>query len=281
MQAIAPVTEVKVFLRLRRHIDMNNDNSGDSRRILIIGTGAAGYSAAKAARLQDLEAEIIMFGKENHLPYYRLRLCEYIGKSVNYDELRISNEEWYEKNRIRVELSSAVTAIDAKARKIIANGKEHSYDSLVLATGSTPIMPPFKGKDLSGVHTIWTVDGIAAINKSLLNAKKAIVIGGGLLGLEAAYRISEMGIAVSLIEGMPRLLPKQLDEEGSEVFRDKVQSLGISIFCGNSVEGFEGIATDMFHMCAWPMVCCLMPISLSYRLAFHPMLPCSGTPASA
>ncbi|NLW03264.1 MAG: NAD(P)/FAD-dependent oxidoreductase [Clostridiaceae bacterium] len=219
---------------------MNNDNSGDSRRILIIGTGAAGYSAAKAARLQDLEAEIIMFGKENHLPYYRLRLCEYIGKSVNYDELRISNEEWYEKNRIRVELSSAVTAIDAKARKIIANGKEHSYDSLVLATGSTPIMPPFKGKDLSGVHTIWTVDGIAAINKSLLNAKKAIVIGGGLLGLEAAYRISEMGIAVSLIEGMPRLLPKQLDEEGSEVFRDKVQSLGISIFCGNSVEGFEG-----------------------------------------
>ncbi|HOQ76566.1 MAG TPA: FAD-dependent oxidoreductase [Thermoclostridium sp.] len=219
---------------------MGNNFSGVSRRILIIGTGAAGHSAAKAARLQDPEAEIIMFGKENRLPYYRLRLCEHIGRSINFDELRISNEEWYEKNRIRVELASEVTAIDAKAGKIIANGKEYSYDSLVLATGSTPIMPPFKGKELSGVHTIWTVDDIAAINQSLLNAKKAVVIGGGLLGLEAAYKISGMGIDVSLIEGMPRLLPKQLDEEGSEVFRDKVQSLGISVFCGISVTGFEG-----------------------------------------
>ncbi|NLF43274.1 MAG: NAD(P)/FAD-dependent oxidoreductase, partial [Bacteroidales bacterium] len=174
------------------------------------------------------------------LPYYRLRLCDYIGKSVNYDELKISNEEWFEKNRVLVEISSKVTAIDAKNRKIITDGKEYCYDSLVLATGSTPIMPPFKGKELSGVHTIWTLEDIAEINKSLLSAKKAVVIGGGLLGLEAAHKISEMGIDVSLIEGMPRLLPKQLDEEGSEIFKDKVQSLGISVFCGKSVTEFKG-----------------------------------------
>ncbi|MDK2787576.1 MAG: nitrite reductase large subunit [Epulopiscium sp.] len=219
---------------------MRNEYSGSSRQILIVGSGAAGHSAAKAARAQDPKAKIIMFSEESRLPYYRLRLCEYIGKNADFDELKISNEEWFEKNRIQVELSSKVTAIDANAKKISVNGKEYSYDSLVLAAGSAPIMPPFKGSELSGVHTMWTWEDIVAINKSLMNAKKAVVIGGGLLGLEAAHKISEMGIDVSLIEGMPRLLPKQLDEEGSEIFREKVQSLGISVYCGKSVVGFTG-----------------------------------------
>jgi len=219
---------------------MSNNYSGNTRQILIVGNGAAGLSAAKAARTQNPDAEITMFGEDNQLPYYRLRLCEYIGKRVDYDKLEISNGEWFEKNRIRVELSEKVTAIDVKAKKISASGKEYSYDSLVLATGSTPIMPSFKGKELSGIHNLWTWEDIIEINKSLMNAKKAIIIGGGLLGLEAAHKISEIGIDVSLVEYMPRLLPKQLDEEGSEIFREKVQSLGISVFCGKSVSGFEG-----------------------------------------
>lgn len=106
-------------------------------------------------------------------------------------------------------------------------------------------MPSFEGKELSGVYTIWTTDDIVKINKELLAARKAVVIGGGLLGLEAAHKISEMGTEVSLIECMPRLLPKQLDEEGSEIFKDKVQSLGISVLCGKSVEGLWEIIMDM------------------------------------
>lgn len=215
-------------------------NSSSGRQIIIIGTGVAGLSAAKAARTQDPEAEIIMFGEENLVPYYRLRLCEFIGKSADFDGLKINDEEWFKKNKIRLELSSKVTLIDTGAKKIRANGKEYSFDSLVLATGSTPIMPPFKGKELSKVHTLWTWADVAEINKSLNGAKKAVVIGGGLLGLETAHKISEMGINVTLIEGMPRLLPKQLDEEGSQIFNDKVQSLGISVLCGKTVTGFEG-----------------------------------------
>jgi len=218
---------------------MSNNNSVSSRQIIIIGNGNAGLSAAKAARAQDPGASIIIFAGDKRLPYYRLRLCEYIGKNLNFDELKISSEEWFDKNRIQLQLSR-VTAIDPEAKKISTDSKEYSYDSLVLATGSMPIVPPFKGKELAGVHTLWTVEDIAEINKSLHNAKRAVVIGGGLLGLEAAYKISEMGIEVSLIEGMPRLLPKQLDEEGSKVFRNKVQSLGIRVICGISVAGFEG-----------------------------------------
>lgn len=219
---------------------MSINHSDKSRKILIIGNGAAGLAAAKAARAQDPEAVITVFAGNNRLPYYRLRLCEYIGKDINFDELKINSEEWFDKNRIGLELSSQVTAINAGARKIIAAGNEYSYDSLILATGSTPIMPPFQGKELTGVHTIWHVEDIIEINKDLQKARKAVVIGGGLLGLEAAYKISKLGIEVTLIEGMPRLLPKQLDEEGSKVFSDKVQSLGIKIICGISVAGFEG-----------------------------------------
>lgn len=219
---------------------MSNEHLGKAREILIVGNGVSGLSAAKAARSQDPEAKIIIFGEDNHLPYYRLRLCEYIGKNVDCDELRISKEEWFENNRIQLEISSKVIKVDVKAKKITTGEREYSYDSLVLTTGSTPIMPPFKGRELSGIHTMWTWEELAKINKNLLNARKAVVIGGGLLGLEAACKISQMGIEVSLIEGMPRLLPKQLDEEGSEIFREKVQSLGISVCCGKSVAGFEG-----------------------------------------
>ena len=213
---------------------------GSTRQILIVGSGAAGISAAKAARARDPEARIIMFGEEGRLPYYRLRLCEYIGRDVDYDGLKINREEWFEQNRIRIEGASKVIAIDPKAGRIRTEEKEYGYDSLVLATGSTPVMPPFAGKELHGIHTIWTLDDVAEINRDLAGAGRAAVIGGGLLGLEAAYRISEMGIGVTLIESMPRLLPRQLDEEGSEIFSGKVMSLGISVLCGKSVTGFEG-----------------------------------------
>jgi Pyridine nucleotide-disulphide oxidoreductase. len=96
---------------------MSNGYSGGSKQIIIVGNGNAGLSAAKAARTQDPEARIIMFGEDNRLPYYRLRLCNYIGKSADFNGLEISDEEWFDKNRIQVELSSKVTAIDTGAKK--------------------------------------------------------------------------------------------------------------------------------------------------------------------
>ena len=170
---------------------MNQNNVGSSKQILIIGGGTAALSAAKAARAQDSDVGITMISAESRLPYYRLRLCDYIGKSIDYNKIQINNEDWFETNRIRVELSKKVTAVDADAKKVTAEGEDYSYDSLIVATGSTPIMPPFKGKELSGVHSIWTCEDIEALNKSLADTEKAVVIGGGLLGLESAHKISE------------------------------------------------------------------------------------------
>ena len=167
---------------------MNNNYKDSSRRILIIGGGMAGLSAAKAARAQDPRAEITIISAESRLPYYRLRICEYIGQNVDYDKLLINNEEWFEANSIRVELSTKVTAVDGDAKKITANGKDYSYDSLVIATGSTPIIPPFTGKDLLGVHTLWTYDDVVRINSSLEGAKKQLSSVADFLGLKQHTR---------------------------------------------------------------------------------------------
>lgn len=219
---------------------MSQENTGASKKIIIIGSGSAGVSAAKSARTQDSAAEISIFSEDSHLPYYRLRLCEYIGRSIDYDKLTISPEDWYTANRIDIHLSTKVTSVDIGGKKIHTAGGEYSFDSLVVASGSTPILPPFAGKELKGIHTLWTYEDVVGINEDLQDAKSAVVIGGGLLGLETAYMISRMGITVTLIEGMPRLLPRQLDADGSAIFTAKVKSLGISVLCGINVSGFTG-----------------------------------------
>ncbi|MHB1452967.1 MAG: NAD(P)/FAD-dependent oxidoreductase [Saccharofermentanales bacterium] len=223
---------------------MSHENTSTPRKIAIIGSGSAGLAAARSARAQDSEAEISIFSEDSRLPYYRLRLCEYIGRSIDYDKIGINPVDWYAANRIDVHLSSKVTALDIAGRQITAAGGVYSFDSLVVATGSTPIMPPFTGRELKGVHSLWTCEDVAGINEELLSAKTAVVIGGGLLGLETAYMISKLGITVTLIEGMPRLLPKQLDEAGSAVFLEKVKSLGIKVVCGINVSGFKGDGGD-------------------------------------
>ncbi len=214
-------------------------DSGAARKIVIIGGGPAGLAAATAARAADPEAEITMFSSDSRLPYYRLRLCEYVGREIDYAKLTIRPEPWFADNHIVLRLSAPVTAIDPARHVIRAADGEVPYDRLVVAAGSTPVLPPFEGRDLAGVHTLWTCGDLESINRSLAGAKSAAVIGGGLLGLEMAYRLREAGIRVTLIEKFPRLLPRQLDEEGSAIFTEKVRSLGIRVLCGAGVTGLR------------------------------------------
>lgn len=210
------------------------------RKIVIIGSGIAGLSAGKSARTQDSFAEITIISRDTHPPYYRLRLCEMIGTDTAYENFYINPISWYKKNKFTLLLSTKVLSINCETKKITTDKGDIDFDSLIIASGSTPAMPPFAGKDLPGIHTLWNFEDITAINEGLKKSQSAVVIGGGLLGLETAYRISQMGITTTLIEGMSRLLPKQLDEEGSVVFTKKVGNLGIHVITGQSVTEFKG-----------------------------------------
>lgn len=219
---------------------MNSNSESLMRKIVIIGSGIAGLSAAKAARLQDPAAKITLLSRESDPPYYRLRLCELIGNESMFDPYLISPPEWFLSNRIDLVLSCPVLSILPSEKMVRTQSGDFQFDSLILATGSTSAMPPFPGRQLPGVHTLWTHNDVTALNAGLSQCKQPVIIGGGLLGLEAAYHIRKAGFSPVLIEGMPRLLPKQLDEEGSKVFRMKVESLGIHVITGAGVKEFNG-----------------------------------------
>jgi len=210
------------------------------RNIVIIGSGIAGLSAAKAARKQDSLAKITILSQESDPPFYRLRLCELIGKDTPYESFYIHPLSWYPENGISLLLSHPVLSISDESRIVYTNKEEFPFDSLILASGSTSFMPPFIGKDRPGIHTLWDIRNITPINEELKKCRHAVVIGGGLLGLETAYCIHQLNIPVTLVEGAPRLLPKQLDEEGSAVFTKRVENLGISVITGQSISEFRG-----------------------------------------
>jgi nitrite reductase (NADH) large subunit len=210
------------------------------QRLLIIGSGIAGLSAAKAARKQDARIDITILGQEDTPPFYRLRLCELIGNDKSFESLSIHPLSWYAENGISLRLSHRVLSVSEEAKIVTTDKGDFPYDALIIASGSMSFMPPFAGRELDGIHTLWNCSDITAINEGLKKAKNAVVIGGGLLGLETAYCIQKMNIATALVEGLPRLLPKQLDEEGSAIFTKKVKSQGVQVVTGQSVKEFQG-----------------------------------------
>jgi nitrite reductase (NADH) large subunit len=220
-------------------IKMNDTNANSSKKIFIIGSGIAGLSAAKSARSSDLKADITIITMDSHPPYYRLRLCELIGREFTPDSFYIHPVSWYAENNITLLLSHLVKSIDPKLKVIVTDKGIFDFDTLIVASGSKPVIPPCSGVNSSAVHSIWNVDDITKINADLKDSKSACVIGGGLLGLETAYMINKMGISTTLIEGMPWLLPKQLDKDGADVFEGKVKSLGLHVITGKSVKEFR------------------------------------------
>ena len=162
-----------------------------AQKIVIIGNSIAGISAAEAARQQDPQARIILLSAERDLPYYRLRLCEVLDNPANESDLTVEPREWYETNRFELRLGETVVAIDRSAKQLqLQNGATESYDRLVIASGSTSMVPPIEGVKRPGVKTLWTLADAREIAALLSPETRVVVIGGGLLGLLAATSYS-------------------------------------------------------------------------------------------
>lgn len=207
-------------------------------KIVIIGSSAAGVAAADAARKQDADASIQIFSMDKFLPYYRLRIGEVIMDTANQDVLTLHPASWYEDRKIELNLEHEVQSIDVEGKTIgLADGTTVSYDKLVLAQGSYSFVPPIQGADLPGVKTLWTMGEALDIESALGPDKSCVIIGGGLLGLETAYQTALKGVATTVIETAPRLLARQLDEKGSEVFSKQVAKMGVQTIVGANVTG--------------------------------------------
>ncbi|MBF0199811.1 MAG: NAD(P)/FAD-dependent oxidoreductase [Desulfamplus sp.] len=203
------------------------------KKYLIIGNGAAGTTAAEHIRMEDDKGEITVVTQET-LPFYsRIRLPDYIAGKVDREKLVIKSPRWYEKNGIRLLTDLKINGLDlALKRAKTAQGKLLDFDSLLIATGSVPFIPPVKGSDKEGVSALRTVDDALKLKQLDPKAQKVVVIGGGLLGLETASALIDAGRNITIVEFFDRLLPRQLDYEGARRLQLLLENRGMKFRLG-------------------------------------------------
>ncbi len=208
---------------------------------LIIGNGVAGMEAANAIRKNDPDGGIRMVSASPHPHYYRPRVIEYLADEVPLEKLFIYKKDHYEKNRIESILDTEIESIDVDGRAAIdTGGKRHPYDRLLLATGAYSFIPPLKGAELQGVFTLRGISDADRIKRYCAGVSRVAVIGGGLLGLEAAHSLCKLGKKVTVIEFCRWLLPRQLDMQGGAILMKMLEEKGLSFVLDDSVLSIEG-----------------------------------------
>ena len=208
----------------------------------IVGNGVAGVTTAQAIKRADPAAEVHVFGAEPY-PYYRRPLLwEFIAGQIEQDALFFRPSAWYTERGITLHLGSEVAALDPASRRITLSDESRvEYDCLLLAMGARPFIPRSEGTEKEGVFTLRTLDDALAIKAYAQEASTAIVIGGGLLGLETARALHTTGLEVAVIEFFPYLLPRQLDEEGAKVLRALLEAQGLKVVTGATTEAVLGV----------------------------------------
>lgn len=215
---------------------------GRAQKIIVVGNGMVGYKFCEKLREKagPEELEITVYGEEPRPAYDRVHLSDYFNDKSSAD-LMMAPRSWYEENDITLHTSQLVVDIDRENRTILTHkGNRDLYDILVLATGSSAFVPPIPGVEKNGVFVYRTIEDLEAISEYGKKCKKAAVIGGGLLGLEAAKALLDMGLASSVIEFMSQLMPKQLDEQGAALLQAKLEALNLNVLTGKETRLIAG-----------------------------------------
>lgn len=197
-------------------------------KYIIVGNGVAGMAAAEAIRERDAAGEIDIYTEEEYYHYSRPRIIEYLGGRATPEKIVIRGPEYYKKLNIRLLRGTRVESIDAVARTITTRAGSDSFDRLVLASGATSFLPPVEGCGGDHVFTLRTIADADHILARSAPGKRAVVIGGGLLGIETATSLAKRGLSVSVVEVFDRLLPRQLDADGATLLRGMLERQGLS-----------------------------------------------------
>ncbi len=219
---------------------INERSFNMDRRIVIAGGGIAGLNAAKSAREQDPDCSIVILEALNTNTYVRTRLPDYISGTASYKEIFPYDDSWYEKNRIDLKKNTRITGIDVAQKTIITDKGNYDYDSLVVALGSSGNIPPIPGAKLENCFPVRTVADADKIRSLSRSGKICTIIGGGLLGLEMAWAIRQLGCDVNVIHNSSRLLPKQIDEEGAKLLYKAISDKGINLYMNAQVQEIWG-----------------------------------------
>ena len=218
-----------------------------SRRIVIIGAHAAGVDAASAARKTDRTAEITLITKQRRAGYSPCGLPFVLGGHIpSFDNLVVFPLSYFQMMKLNLLLETTATNIDVKSKTVEIqdkNGKQETlqYDSLILATGASPFIPPIKGREKPGIYVLRTIEDGERIDQAVRNgAKSAIVMGAGLIGIETAVALRERGLEVTVVELLPQILPAMLDADMAGEVQRMLEEKGVRIMVGKGVEEFLG-----------------------------------------
>ena len=218
-------------------------------KYLVIGNGVAGTTAAINIRRFDPDGEVTIITEED-LPFYsRIRLPEYLSGAIDAKKLAVHSDLWYEQNRITLITNKRVSMIDHSLKQVLLEGNARmTYDKLLVATGSRAVVPSIAGVHKQGVFTLRTIADARKIRVYAEGIASAVILGGGVLGLEIGNALRNIGKSVTFVEYFPRLLPKQMDIEGSLILREKLENFGLrfvldaraeEVLGNNSVEGLQ------------------------------------------
>ena len=199
------------------------------QRLVVVGNGMAGMrTVEELLKLAPDLYEITVFGAEPHGNYNRILLSPVLAGEKSAADIMLNDDSWYAKNHIMLHKGKTAAAIDRRRRVVVAgDGTEAPYDRLLLATGSNPIMLPLPGRDLEGVITFRDLADVARMIEASKDLKHAVVIGGGLLGLEAASGLLKRGMKVTVVHLMEWLMERQLDQTAGDMLRQSLELRGI------------------------------------------------------
>ncbi|MDO4531419.1 MAG: FAD-dependent oxidoreductase, partial [Bacillota bacterium] len=210
-------------------------------KFVILGGGTAALNAAKSIRLRNSTASIVMLSEENELPYDRPMLTKAMFGAVSKGAIASESAEWYKENNIDLRLNSKVEKLDSEKKEVIlTDGSVFSYDKCIYALGSSSFIPPFKGKELPEVVSIRSIRDVEKVNELAKGAKNAVVIGGGVLGLEAAWELRKAKLNVTVLEGAPVLMAGKVDSETVRILTEVAKQKGIEIRVGVKIDEISG-----------------------------------------
>lgn len=211
-----------------------------SDRIVVVGGGPGGFSTARAYRQAGGRGQVILISAESYPPYNRPPLTkEYLRDEIERDQLPIESAEWFEENNVELRLATTVKSLDRDRRVVETEDGEVPYDSLVLATGSEPIRIPIPGADDPEILVMRTIENSERLKSRVGEGSRAVVVGSGFIGCEAAASLSLRGAEVTLIsleEGPQR---ERLGEDVSERIEGWLEGYGVKLYLGTRVEGIE------------------------------------------
>lgn len=208
---------------------------------LIIGNGVAGTTAAENIRKLDKTGKITVVTEESTPFYYRMRLPDFLSGDLTEDKLNAKKEAWYKDQGIDLTLNTRIQGANPGKRAVTTqSNQEIPYDRLLVATGSRSFIPPMKGADKKGVFALRTIQDARNIVAWAKNIQKVVLIGGGLLGLEAGNALRKLGKKLTVVEFFPRLLPRQLDVAGGGRLQTMMEGMGFSFRLGAKTQEIKG-----------------------------------------